>query len=909
MIVSSIARVRSVLRGIARTHDLDAEMRQEFQHHIGMRAAQLVRDGLPPAEAERRARVEFGGMYQYTALGRESRGHRWFDSFRFSWLDVKLGGRMLIKYPGLTVVSALAMGVAIAMGAGGFTAIALLTSKALPLHEGDRVVAIQLMDVTTRNLEYRILRDVAEWRGVRALQDVGIFRPAVRNITTPERHVEVTRGVEMSAAGFRLARVSPLLGRYLVDDDERPGAPPVLVIGYNVWRARFGGDRSIVGRTVKFGAERHTIVGVMPEGFTFPLNFDLWVPPRINASDYGWRKGPGLSTFARLAPHATLEQAQVELETRAMRVAEAYPETHRTLRPRLIPFSQSWFDVLNNPDAQLILPSIQMILTLLLVVICINVAILVYARTATRQSEIAVRSALGASRGRIVSQLFGEALALSALGGIVGLGLVWVVASRLDSMLAQAGVRGLQFWLRFEISNTTLLSVLALAVLGAMIVGVIPGLRVSGTRLQPSLQRLVGGHATVRMGRVWTGLVIAEVALAVAILPPAVRVAADWIERTRPDPRFAAEQYLSATLALEQTLSTASTPENARAFFSRFGRARAELLRRLDVEGEVVASTFMKDVPGSEGGWPIEIDSITRADSARAAAKGMPHRQPYARQATVDASVFRVFGVRLLAGRSLAVADTSANVVIVNRWFVDSLLRGHSALGRRVRTVTNTRGQERQTGPWHEIVGVVENFPAKPAFDSPGAAIYRAASVTASYPASIAVRTRGDPAAFGERLRGIALDVDPALLVRDVGMLDARMRATSLPLQWLAIALGAVTLSVLILSAAGIYALMSVTVTQRRREIGIRVALGANRSRLLAGIFTRASVQLGSGVAAGIGLMALLNLSSDGGLLGPESIVILPLVSLFMVGVGVLAAMLPARRALSIQPTLVLKED
>ena len=297
MISPWLSRVRSLWRGVARTHALDAEMREEFEHHIEMRAADLVRSGLSQADAERKARAEFGGTFQYTSLGREARGLRWFDSARFSWLDVKLGARMLIKYPLLTLVSVLALGVAIAIGAGGSTAISLINTDALPLNEGDRIVGIQLWDVAGRRPERRILRDIAAWRGMRTLQDVGAFTGAVRNIVADDGGAEVGRGIEMSAAGFRVARVKPLLGRYLVDDDERPGAPPVVVLGYDVWRGRFAADSGIIGRNVKLGDEPHTVVGVMPEGFAFPVDFNLWLPLRLDSLGYDWRGGPRLFAF------------------------------------------------------------------------------------------------------------------------------------------------------------------------------------------------------------------------------------------------------------------------------------------------------------------------------------------------------------------------------------------------------------------------------------------------------------------------------------------------------------------------------------------------------------------------------------------------------------------------------------
>ncbi len=920
MIAPWLSRVRSLWRGVARTHAIDAEMREEFEHHIEMRAADLVRSGLSQADAERTARAEFGGTFQYTALGREARGLRWFDSLRLSWLDVKLGARMLIKYPLLTLVSALALGVAIAVGAGGSTAISLINTDALPLNEGDRIVGIQLWDVAARRPERRILRDIAAWRGMRTLRDVGAFTGAVRNIVADDGGAEVGRGIEMSAAGFRVARVKPLLGRYLVDEDERPGAPPVVVIGYDVWRSRFAADSGIIGRSVKLGDEPHTVVGVMPEGFAFPVDFNLWLPLRLDSLGYDWREGPRLFAFGRLAPGATLTQAQAEIATLESRIAKAQPDTHANLRPRVMSFSQSWFE-LDSPDTILALRTTRLFMALLLVVVCVNIAILVYARTATRQTEIAVRSALGASRGRIVTQLFGEALVLSAAGAAVGLVILRGVGLRLDYMLAQVGVRLVPFWLRFEVSDTMLVWLLIFAGVGAFIIGVVPGLQLTGRGVQLSLQRLSGGHSTVRMGRLWTALVVIEVAIAVAILPAAVRFAGEWIQNATADPGFAAEQYLSASLTMAETDAATTTPEGVRDFQTSFTRARVSLERRLEAERGALAVTYTRAIPGSESARRIEIEPLTAADSAkfatdsaRVVGAGQPEGMaryiiaPKARFAIVEADYFKAFGIQVRTGRDFIPADSATDLVVVNHSFVDSLLDGRSALGRRLRTLRFERNGY-VPDRWLQIVGVVDDFPAKSTLDTPHAAVHWVGAASEMYPAMLVVQTRDDPSEFGRRLRAIALDVEPKLLVRDVGSMDAAIRAEQLPLQWLAISLGVVTLSVLVLSAAGIYALMSVTVTRRRREIGIRVALGASRSRLLWGIFMRAGVQLGTGVAVGIGLAAVLNSWTGGELLGAWSIVILPAVSLLAVGVGAIATMIPARRALSIQPTVVLKED
>jgi hypothetical protein len=372
---------------------------------------------------------------------------------------------------------------------------------------------------------------------------------------------------------------------------------------------------------------------------------------------------------------------------------------------------------------------------------------------------------------------------------------------------------------------------------------------------------------------------------------------------------------------MASTDSADATPEGALVSEVRFANARAKLERRLEAEREVLAVTFASSVPGSNSARSIEIEPLTAADSAKLAADsarvvadGRPEGMARyiaaerSRFDVVDANYFGAFGVRVRNGRDFTPADSASNLVIVNRSFVESLLGGRSALGRRLRTF-RFEHEGYVPEPWLQIVGVVDDFPATSTFDNTPAAIYWAGAANQLHRGMLVVRTRDDPSEFGRRLRTIALDVEPALLVRDVSPMDVVIKAEQLPLQWLAIGVGAVTLSVLILAAAGIYALMSVTVTRRRREIGIRVALGASRQRLLWGIFMRAAVQLSAGVAVGIGLAAWLNSSTGGELLGTWSVVILPVVSLVAVGVGVIATMVPAQRALSIQPTVVLKED
>ena len=250
---------------------------------------------------------------------------------------------------------------------------------------------------------------------------------------------------------------------------------------------------------MKIGGVPHIVVGVMPERFAFPINYNMWLPLRLDPHIEP-RQGPVLYAFGRLAPGATLEEARAEVAAVGERTAKQHPKTHERIRPRLMPFAQSWFE-LDSPETVLVQRAAQVAVTLLLMVICVNIAILVYARTATRQAEIAVRSALGASRSRIVAQLVGEASVLASLGAAVGLTLISLIAAQMDGILIQTGASAvIPFWMKVGVSAETVAFLVALAFLAALIIGVVPALQVTGRRVQSNLQRLTGGHASMQHG-------------------------------------------------------------------------------------------------------------------------------------------------------------------------------------------------------------------------------------------------------------------------------------------------------------------------------------------------------------------------------------------------------------------------
>nr|MDQ3345985.1 ABC transporter permease [Chloroflexota bacterium] len=339
--------------------------------------------------------------------------------------------RMLAKHRWLTLVGGFAMAVAIGIGAAGFEIFSETLTPALPFEGGARVVSLQLASADGGVIERRVLHDVTAWREqLRSIDQVGAFRTVQHNLVSRSAPPDPIKVAEITASGFAVARTPPLLGRYLLPADERAGAPPVVVLGYQAWQSRFIADPQVIARTIDLGGVAHTVVGVMPDGFKFPVDHQFWVPLRANPSEYERLQGPSLYVFGRLAPGVTLEEAQAELTTIGQRAAAANPDTHARLRPRVLPYPREHVD-LSQPALVWMLRVAQLLIGVLAFVVAVNVAILLYARTVTRLGEIALRTALGASRSRILAQLFTEALALALVGAAAGL--VLAHALRADS--------------------------------------------------------------------------------------------------------------------------------------------------------------------------------------------------------------------------------------------------------------------------------------------------------------------------------------------------------------------------------------------------------------------------------------------------------------------------------------------
>jgi putative ABC transport system permease protein len=809
-------------------------------------------------------------------------------SLRFSALDFKVGLRMLLRYPGLTLVGTIALAVAIAMGAVYFEAVDKYMNPRLPIRNADSVVSIRSWDMYKVSVEPRLLHDVAIWREqVRTVNDIGVAVVFGRNLITDDGRAESVLGAEVTANAFKLMGTAPLMGRTLAERDEQPAEPSVVVIGHSVWTTVFESDPGVIGRTVQLGTATATIVGVMPAGFAFPTVERIWTPLRVNGSLLAPRSGPAVSVFGRLAPGVSMPEAQAELDIVAARLASTYPETHKNLRARLTTYEKPAFDYGEAVIIKNVMYAVNGVFLMLLVVVSANVATLVFARTTARSWDITVRSALGASRGRITMQLFIEALVLAGVAAVVGLAI-----ARLGMGFAlrmNAGSDGLPFWIDASLSWKTMLYTGLLTVVGALIVGVLPALRVTRGNVQDAL-RSEDARAGLRFGGFWTTVIVVQVAITVAFLPIAVgAVALSNRFQERAD-GVGADRYISAVVNMDREDHDAESAE----FVARGRRTFDELERRLRAEPGVEQVAFADRLPVMDQfEYQFEVDP--QADTPPASLRTSTLVQ-------VSLGFFAAFDTSVVAGRDFSPLDfESGRVLIVNQSFARYVFGDRNPVGQRIR-IRSGEISSLTGDAWYEIVGMIRDFGWRPPLPDEQAAMYRPRLPAPGTGMSLVVRAR-DPRTFAARLHAIAAEVNPTLRLTevqplaDVGGREARMNWALTGVAWL------IAFMVLLLSASGIHSLMAFTVARRTREIGIRTALGARPGRIAAGIFSRAFLQIGGGVLVGSALAVLIGRGSLRGVL------VLLATNTVMLAVGLAACAVPLRRALTIDPTEALRAE
>jgi putative ABC transport system permease protein len=815
------------------------------------------------------------------------RGLASFAQLRFSWIDVKVGLRMLRKHPMLNLAAIFALAAGIPVGLAP-SHVARALEAPLPGDAENEVRAIRHWDPLSSAVAPTWDDDFTFWaQTLRSFSSLGAFRTSSYNVASADGRAAPAAGAQLSSSVFRMLGARPLLGRVLEAADFADGAPDVVVIGHGLWSSRFGQDPALLGRSIRIGRNLHVVVGVMPDGFAFPSNEALWLPLRLTSVG-GVRERMRVQVLGRLADGVSAQQAQAELSAQGQpppaTAASANEAGERArLRAEVVPFGLLY---LGLPAGGLpSLPEfryVQALMFVLLLVACGNVAMLVFARTATRLRELAIRTALGASRGRIVSQIFVETLLLAVIAAGVGV-LVFDWALDRVNVAGLAGESALPYWLSLGLTRETAFSAVAFAVVSATAAGVLPAIVITGRGISQSIR----GGSRVRFGRLTGALVVADIAVSVAAVGMAFAVSghATDLQAANRATGIRASEYLAVEFRL---------PNGARTATQR------ELLAALQREPGV-RSVAMGDVlPRMEHpSRPYELGGVERAPNA-------PLK--WTRLAHVDVDFFRALGTPILSGRDFVRTDAEegSRVAIVNTAFVKRALEDQDPIGRRVRFPTISNTGNTSDAAWYEIVGVVGPLGVNVMNADRGEAVYLPAALGTINPMQLAVHSALPPASLTDRVRELAMAVDPDLVMGRASVLGDVRQGDWYLVMGLAAGLLVLVGVLIALATSGLYAMLSLSVTERTREIGIRAALGASHRSLLITILKRSLVQIGLGAVIGLPIAArsvfeLTGAPDAGGSVTQSMAVALGLSAGIVLLVGLSSCLVPTRRILAIQ--------
>lgn len=795
-----------------------------------------------------------------------------------SAVEVRLALRLVRRQPVMTLTAVVALGLGIGMVAGGFSVFQQALYGELPFPDGDRWISVETYSAETGR---RASLDLGRLRAFRAsapaLAYLGGSESEYFNLRLPNGEVERVAGARVTPGLFERLPYVPSLGRLLVVGDGALGAPPVALIRASLWSRRFSGDPSVVGRSLEVAGAAYTIVGVLPDDAGFPAEGDVWIPiPEATLGATDDRAPVGSRHVAVLAPGATVEQARDQLQQISQR-ASTPGSGAESLRHRVGPLARPFL----GPQVQVGVAVFMTVLVLVLLVIAGNVANLVVARTSRRSAELAVRTALGASRTRIISQLFVEVLVIGGLASLLGLAAAGGILAVYDRVLDE-----LPFWIDLHLDPATALVTVLLALLSSAVIGVLPALR--ATRGSPGdALRGAGRGASMSVGPFGRLMIASEVALSVALIGIAVLFAQGFQMYVTPAFRLPEDRVITARLYVDPEAAGAD-PDSGALVLRRLEQSVAALPGVVAVSA---ASHLPRVSPSAEA---VELEGVPTLVSTPVVGSGP--------------GLFAVLEVEPILGRGLEQGDMgpdAAAVVVVNRAFAQRNFGTDQVLGRRLRIAEAS--DEGTPSPWREIVGVVPDV-MEVTGSTRAAGIY--VPLTPRQTLSLAVRVESDPLTFAGPLRRAAYDVDPRLNISEIVRLDdvgAENRTALAVMSSGLLAIGVITL---LLSLAGVYSIVSLTVTQRTREIGIRVALGATPLSVLWSVLR----SLGALVVFGALVGAAAGWQGSGVKLFVFAVprgqwwLFAGLVALMGLA-GLLACLVPARRALAIQPVEALQAD
>ena len=803
--------------------------------------------------------------------------------------DIRSGLRLLVRYPTLSLVAVLTLGLGIGLGTTVFCVVNGALFKGLPFPDADRIVALVATNPSQQQPRQPISsQDLAVWQERQtAFEQLGAYTFAPVNLATGEGRPERFGGGQLTVAAFAALGIPPILGRGFREGDDRPGAEPVILIGQQVWRDRYAASPGIIGTAIRANGGFRTVIGVMPDHFRFPLREEVWTPLVIDSQAKARGQGPSYQVVGRLKRDVGLREAQAQAAIIAAQLEKDFPATNRGIGANVIPYAKGVF----GPEIFALLYTMLAAGIGVLLIACVNVSNLLVARASLRRREVAVRMALGAGRSRIVRQQLTEVFVLAVFGGTLGI-LLSVAGMR---WFAQAlAATPPPFWMTFDLDYRVMLFVAALIGLATFLAGALPALHairvIPGVALKDDLR----SSTSAGLGRFSNGLVIVELAVSCALLIAAGLMIKSVVQLKNVQMPFGTENILTARI----DLPTGSYPDSAASirFFER-------LLPALQAIPGVEAATLSDGLPAAgNGSVPVRIEG-----------KAYQHDNdaPLAREGIVTAGYFETFEAKLRSGREFTPGDlaTSRPVAIINESFARTHFPNLDPLGRQIK-----RSRPGSMEPWLTIVGVVPDLIMEGIGNNNASPVGYYIPIAQSDVANgvrIAVRTRGESGTVTSQVRAAVTSLDGDLAIYEVSTMRSVIARQTIFYTIFGTFFMVFGSCALFLAAAGLYGVMSFAVTQRTREMGVRSALGAGGRQLIVLMMRRSVLQLAIGLAAGLALA----LAASGLLqpvlyhVNPRDLAVFAGVIATLTLASLSASFLPALRVTRIDPVRALASE
>jgi predicted permease len=879
-------KARSFLRNLFLSRRVEADLDQEVHSHLEMLIAENIRAGMPPHEAQRAARIELGGVEQVKEQVRDSRTGAFLDSLL---QDFRFALRQLRRSPGFALTAVLILALGIAANVIVFGVLQALVLRQLDVPHADQVMTLQPKDggPFVSNPEMRDVRDDNTVFSAVAAYEFQDFGLEANGVTRP------VWGCAVSGQYFEVVGIKPFLGRLLGrDDDDHPGASDAAVISWSAWQSDFGGDPNVVGTMVRINKHPYTIVGVTQEGFHGTekiAQLDIFVPMANEASldGFSWlesRSYRNLFSVVRMKDGVTMPQVQAELNTITARIARQYPKEEEGLalkvaRPGMIG------DFIGGP-ARGFLAGVMGLAGIVLLAACANLGSLFAARTADRAREIAIRMAIGSSRWRVLRQLLVEAFVISILGGACACGLAW---------MALTGLAGWHPPTRYPLNllfampqPSLILMAFLISVLAGVVFGLMPLRQIFKTDPNEAIK---SGGSQTSAGRRWA---LRDVLLAAQIALCCVTVTAAFVSLRGLGKALTMDLGFNPKNALltQFDLSQAAYTGDAADHFQR------QLLERTSQIPGVEAAGYANTTP-------LSGDASVAAVFSQQSADFRPSNKAFEiYYYDVSPGYLAASGTPLLAGRDVSFTDTvkTPPVAIVNQEFARRLFHSEHAVGRYFKN---------GDGVSIQIAGIVADGKYFTTSEDQEPAAFFPISQKANTSTALIVRTRRDTADMVAAIRGVILDLDRAVPIRELGPWNNQLALSFFPIQVATVALGIFGAFGLLLSIAGTFGLASYTVSKRLRELSIRVALGAQTKQILSAALGRMLILLASGSVVGmlLGMAASRLLSAIVYQASVQDPFVLAAVAFTTVLTGALSVAGPVRRVLHADPATLLREQ